>query len=569
VKHQQLLTEMNLSRVFSLTNQNRATWISFVLAVVLNGFFISDYSYRTGEPTISDWVNNVTTYINATQTVVALFTLILWLVVRTPVIYQSYLASNVSRLEAVLYTATDGMTLYYVIYLGISLLGVFVENYYVSLLLLDIVVKDATTRAVLNAVITPWKALAMGALLQAFVIYIYAFYSFYFFRSDIAPLCDTLTLCLKFTLSYGFQNGGGIADSYEHSTGNRLIMDLTFFCVVLVILLNVVFGMIIDTFSSLRAERERKILDTNNRCFICGIDKQIFDRSSDEPDGYKSHIKIDHNMWNYLYFIFLLWEQDKDDDDGMEQYVRRAIAANEIVFFPANKAVRLEQIVSPTELVRRDLMGSVDMMESNLNSKFDEFQGEISSMLYQLMQSLKQDTLQPSAPPPTATEIILEFNDDVADDITAITDSSYMIAATSTHINTNIELGIVDMKGLTMSVTELLSLKCKIVVNSMTTFDINASKVDKNKVVAFEDTWCTLPSDVSNVEVSVFNNSAMRSKAVQSASSMGEAKLLSSIVVNLDQIRQAAGTDTEYATVSMKSDSSTPFLITLKVRPAK
>ena len=93
-----------------------------------------------------------------------------------------------------MYTATDGMTLYYVIYLGISFLGVFVENYYVSLLLLDIVVKDSTTRAVLNAVITPWKALAMGALLQAFVIYIYAFYSVRFSSTHLVIFFFNLTV---------------------------------------------------------------------------------------------------------------------------------------------------------------------------------------------------------------------------------------------------------------------------------------------------------------------------------------------------------------------------------------
>jgi inositol 1,4,5-triphosphate receptor type 3 len=71
-----------------------------------------------------------------------------------------------------------------------------------------------------------------------------------------------------------------------------------------------------------KLERNR---DTLEVCFICGINKQVFDRASDEPEGFKTHIKVDHNMWNYLYFIFMLWEQDKDDDDGLEQYVRRAI----------------------------------------------------------------------------------------------------------------------------------------------------------------------------------------------------------------------------------------------------
>ena len=177
VKHQQLLTELHLSSIFSRTNQDRATWITFFLTVVLNGMFIADYSYRTGDPQLSPLFNDLTTWINVVQTIVAFFTLVLWLVVRTPVIYQSLLADGNNKFQALLYTSIDGMTLYYVIYLILSMLGIFVNNYFVSLLLLDIVVKDSTTRDVLNAVTTPWKAILMGCILMSFCIYIMAFYA--------------------------------------------------------------------------------------------------------------------------------------------------------------------------------------------------------------------------------------------------------------------------------------------------------------------------------------------------------------------------------------------------------
>ena len=113
---------------------------------------------------------------------------------------------------------------------------------------------------------------------------------------------------------------------------------------VLIILLNVIFGIIIDTFGSLRNAKAVRERDTSELCFICGIEKQIFDRASDEPNGFLTHIKIDHNMWNYLYFIVLLWEQDKDDDDGLELYVRRAIEADEITWFPIRKAMSRKNI---------------------------------------------------------------------------------------------------------------------------------------------------------------------------------------------------------------------------------
>ena len=46
--------------------------------------------------------------------------------------------------------------------------------------------------------------------------------------------------------------------------------------------------------------------------------------------GFKLHIDNDHNMWNYLYFIIFIWQQDKDDDDGLELFVRTQIANDDI-----------------------------------------------------------------------------------------------------------------------------------------------------------------------------------------------------------------------------------------------
>ena len=103
-------------------------------------------------------------------------------------------------------------------------------------------------------------------------------------------------------------------------TDQRLILDLMWFIVVLVVFINIIFGIVIDTFSSLRALKMARQENTLYTCFICSINRQTFDRADDEPDGFKRHITNDHNMC-LPYFIFFLWEQDKDDIDGFEYYV--------------------------------------------------------------------------------------------------------------------------------------------------------------------------------------------------------------------------------------------------------
>lgn len=209
--------------------------------------------------------------------------------------------------------------------------------------------------------------------------------------------CSTLFKCLKVTLGYGLRSPGGVGDLMTHTLGERYILDLMFYLVVLIVLLNVVFGIIIDTFGSLRQAKLERQFDTTERCFICGIDKQIFDRSSDTHNGFKRHIRNDHNMWNYLYFIFYIWEQDKDDDDGLEQYVRRCIARSDIQFFPMNKAMCLSVASSEEDELKKTLKGDLDGSEKNIVLKLTQVQSDINETLEKIVYSLKSATGQLTA----------------------------------------------------------------------------------------------------------------------------------------------------------------------------
>jgi len=68
-------------------------------------------------------------------------------------------------------------------------------------------------------------------------------------------MCETLMDCFLYSLDEGLRNGGGVGDdmkqpnlgSYKHY--GRIVFDLSFFILVVVILLNIIFGIIIDTFA--------------------------------------------------------------------------------------------------------------------------------------------------------------------------------------------------------------------------------------------------------------------------------------------------------------------------------
>lgn len=140
--------------------------------------------------------------------------------------------------------------------------------------------------------------------------------------------CDSLLMCIITTLNQGLRNGGGIGDilrapsSKETLFVARVIYDLIFFFVVIIIVLNLIFGVIIDTFADLRSEKQQKELILKNTCFICGLNRSAFDNKT---VSFEEHIKHEHNMWHYLYFIVLVKVKDPTEFTGPESYVHAMV----------------------------------------------------------------------------------------------------------------------------------------------------------------------------------------------------------------------------------------------------
>merc|ERR1712070_28504 len=117
------------------------------------------------------------------------------------------------------------------------------------------------------------------------------------------------------------------------------------------ILLNIIFGIIIDTFSELREAKNAKLVDTREKCFICGINKAVFD--TEGPGLFERHIDTEHNMWDHLCFMVFIWLQDRDDDDGLEQYMNSCLERGDITWFPTNKAMSLTQEEQSEEIIQK------------------------------------------------------------------------------------------------------------------------------------------------------------------------------------------------------------------------
>ena len=171
---------------------------------------------------------------------------------------------------------SNGKVLFLVIYMSLSLLGLFVSPVFYSMQLLDIINRFPSLSNVIRAITVNANQLLMTAMLELILIYIYCvllftFFFDHYFNDDIQfnpvekgdVLCRGLFHCYVSTLNFGLRAGGGIGDflpsnSYFNESKEvyylRALNDLSFFMIIILLFFNIIFGIIIDTFASLRDE---------------------------------------------------------------------------------------------------------------------------------------------------------------------------------------------------------------------------------------------------------------------------------------------------------------------------
>lgn len=139
----------------------------------------------------------------------------------------------------------------------------------------------------------------------------------------------------------------GVNNITETYGFGRFFFDNTSNIILVWIMLNIVGGIIIDTFGSLREEENEKLRDKEDNCFICGnlkfflfilnLLRAVFDRNSSQSSGgFQEHIKINHYMWNYLFFIAYLKWKDETEYSGIESYVSGRMDEDDLSWVPFN-----------------------------------------------------------------------------------------------------------------------------------------------------------------------------------------------------------------------------------------
>jgi hypothetical protein len=238
----------------------------------------------------------------------------------------------------------DHNFVYSSIYFIMSVIGNIYVLFY-CLLLLDIIRRSADLVNVLKAITMNWKQLLLTLVLGAIVIYLFSIIAFlelheYYVDNgdaDMNTYCYSLLSCFASTATYGVRAGGGIGDWIAQATWTddkywlRYAFDIAFFIIVVIILLNVIFGIIIDTFADLRDKRAEILKDIKETCFICGRNRFEFEV---KHLSWKNHIYLEHNLYSYLAFIVYIRRKKLEDCTGAEKHAKLRALVNDVGFIP-------------------------------------------------------------------------------------------------------------------------------------------------------------------------------------------------------------------------------------------
>uniref|UniRef100_A0A8C3IH98 Inositol 1,4,5-trisphosphate receptor n=1 Tax=Chrysemys picta bellii TaxID=8478 RepID=A0A8C3IH98_CHRPI len=334
----------------------------------------------------------------------------------------------------------DMAFLYHVAYVLVCMLGLCVHEFFYSFLLFDLVYREETLLNVIKSVTRNGRSIILTAVLALILVYLFSIVGFLFLKDDfimevdrlknrtpiagigevptttltsmmetcakencstalpitnpgeeekengIERTCDTLLMCIVTVLNQGLRNGGGVGDVLRKPSKDeplfaaRVVYDLLFYFIVIIIVLNLIFGVIIDTFADLRSEKQKKEEILKTTCFICGLERDKFDNKT---VSFEEHIKSEHNMWHYLYFIVLVKVKDPTEYTGPESYVAQMIVEKNLDWFPRMRAMSL--VSSEGDNEQNEIRNLQEKLESTMS-----LVKQLSSQLAELKEQMTE-----------------------------------------------------------------------------------------------------------------------------------------------------------------------------------
>jgi hypothetical protein len=280
------------------------------------------------------------------------------------------------KLSFALYYVMNANVLFYISYLIFALFGILIHPFFFSYHLFEILYRFPSLQNVIKSVSVPKKSLFLTFVFTLVLVYIFGLLGYYWFYEYFQGNCPSLFVCTLSVFDKGFKSDGGIGGYLDPwTTGEiyfgRYFYDNAYNILVMIIMLNIVQGIIIDTFAVLRQKSEASIEDRENVCFICNVDRCSMERRTDQ--NFLNHRRFDHNEWHYVFFIGYLLEKDPVEYTGIESHIRSRYDKRDISWFPRRRAIAFKETFEDDEDIIKSKQNQIDSKLNLIERKFDEF----------------------------------------------------------------------------------------------------------------------------------------------------------------------------------------------------
>ena len=201
-----------------------------------------------------------------------------------------------------------------------------------------------TMQSVLLTLKARYDQFLSTAFLLVILILFYSGITFYFFKhnDDGSLLCNSYLECFLYLFNSGIRGGGlpfGVKIQEQDGYWTEFIANYAFFFIVMLIVLNMINGIIVDTFQDIREQNNAINEERVNACFICSLHRSKFEIKGID---FEYHTSQEHNIDNYFRYLLKILKTDEHDLNSIDFQVLNAFKQNKIEFFPIKKAKSLE-----------------------------------------------------------------------------------------------------------------------------------------------------------------------------------------------------------------------------------
>ena len=178
--------------------------------------------------------------------------------------------------------------------------------------------------------------MAAGLLILIFSLF-FTGIKFQYFCDDTNEECQHFFNCYLSMITLGIRAGNGLGLNMKsiNSPGyfTEFLIEWLFYFLIILVMLNIINGIIVDTFQEQREKNNIRNDAKINRCFICHHDRQYI-----EKHGINSsfHMKVVHSYKSYFDYLISIQKQNKLDLNSLDYEIWKKMENEKTDFFPKN-----------------------------------------------------------------------------------------------------------------------------------------------------------------------------------------------------------------------------------------